>query len=74
MTEKSNEAYDFYARQAILAGNRVPVLLGGMGGTLVQLYNTANAEVGTFGTGTLTDLAVTNGTMMAYNAAHFLAF
>ena len=52
MTEKSDAAYDLFVRQAYMSANRLPVLLGGMEGTLIKLDQTIDAEVGFFGTGT----------------------
>ncbi|CAB9524870.1 expressed unknown protein [Seminavis robusta] len=51
MTEKSNEAYDFFARQAIMAGKRVPVFLNGMPKVLGSLDKAQAAEVGMLGEG-----------------------
>lgn len=51
MTEPSNPAYDLYARQAVLAGNRIPVFLGGMVGAMEFLAKNGDLETGMYGTG-----------------------
>lgn len=52
MTENSNENYDLFVRQGILSNHRVPVLMGGMRGTLEHYYKTVTQEVGMWGSGT----------------------
>jgi hypothetical protein len=63
MTEPSDEAYDFYVRQAVFAGNRVPVLMGGMGHVLTYLGKSINFPVGLFGTGIAGVPETTDATM-----------
>ena len=63
MTENSDEAYDFYVRQAVMAGNRVPVLMGGMPNVLMYLGKNINFPVGSFGVGTGGVPEITDGNM-----------
>jgi hypothetical protein len=63
MTENSDEAYDFYARQAILAGNRIPVLNGGTANVLTYLGKNLDFPVAQFGSGTGGVPEITDGTM-----------
>jgi hypothetical protein len=52
MTEKEPAALDVFARQAILGGNKVPVLWGLLGGIAKHLSLDFDADVGTAGRGT----------------------
>lgn len=49
--ENSADAYDLYVRQAYLSGNRIPVLIGGIGVVLEDLNKRIGAEVANMGTG-----------------------
>jgi hypothetical protein len=51
MTENNGPHYDVYARQALLSGNRVPLLWGGVSDVLETLHNQADADVGGPGSG-----------------------
>ena len=48
MTEKDGRAQDVFHRQALLSGQRVPILfdLGGGRGTMDRLHNEVGAHVG----------------------------
>jgi len=50
MTEKDKEHIDVFYRQALLAGNRVPVLWGGPFELLKMLHEEADVDVGDWGT------------------------
>ena len=50
MTERSNEYIDVFYRQALLAGNRVPVIWGGPFELLKMLHEEADVDVGDWGT------------------------
>jgi len=50
MTERSNEYTDVFYRQALLAGNRVPVIWGGPFELLKMLHEEADVDVGDWGT------------------------
>lgn len=52
MTEKDSSALEVFARQAILGGNKVPVLWGFLSGTAKYLNMYFDADVGTTGRGT----------------------
>ena len=45
MTERSNEYTDVFYRQALLAGNRVPVIWGGPFELLKMLHEEADVDV-----------------------------
>jgi len=49
MTEKELSVYDVFARQGLMAGNRVPILLGGGPNHLAHLFLHGEVEVGDFG-------------------------
>lgn len=51
MTEPGAEHVDLFLRQALIGGNRVPVLWGGQFELLKMLHNEASADVGQFGNG-----------------------
>ena len=51
MTEPDGEHVDLFLRQALIGGNRVPVLWGGHFDLLKMLHNEASADVGQFGNG-----------------------
>ena len=52
MTENfAPEHIDLFLRQALIGGNRVPVLWGGNFNLLAMLHNHADADVGEFGNG-----------------------
>ena len=63
MTEKSNEAYELFVRQTWLSRNRIPVLLGGMPGAILNWYNQVGKEVGQVGTGIQGVTEIANATM-----------
>ena len=50
MTEPASEHIDIFYRQALLAGNRVPVLWGGPFNLLKMLHEEADVDVGEWGT------------------------
>ena len=50
MTEGASEHVDIFYRQALLAGNRVPVLWGGPFNLLKMLHEEADVDVGEWGT------------------------
>jgi len=50
MTESASEHIDIFYRQALLAGNRVPVLWGGPFNLLKMLHEEADVDVGEWGT------------------------
>jgi hypothetical protein len=58
MTEKSRAHYDLFARQALISGNRVPILWNGFVEIQEALHNEADVDVGGFGTG-LRDIPIT---------------
>lgn len=51
MTEGSSGHYDVYARQALISGNRVPILWSGNSDVLENLHNLADVDVGGVGSG-----------------------
>ncbi len=51
MTEKSSAHYDLFARQALISGNRVPILWNGFLEMLEIYHNQADVDVGGPGTG-----------------------
>ena len=54
MTEgRDSRAVDLFERQALIGGNRVPLLYGGMFGNLKMLHDECDADIGQFGTGLL---------------------
>mmetsp|Transcript_24884 Transcript_24884/g.45064 ORF Transcript_24884/g.45064 Transcript_24884/m.45064 type:complete len:965 (-) Transcript_24884:82-2976(-) len=52
-TDKDRWAYDMFARQALIGGKRVPVLWGGEFEVFQNLHETADVDVGQFGSGLL---------------------
>jgi hypothetical protein len=51
MTERADSHIDLFMRQAILSGEKVPVLWGGSFGVSHDLYNAVDADVGDVGNG-----------------------
>jgi hypothetical protein len=51
MTESKSSHYDLFARQALMGGNRVPILWNGMRDILEALHNQADVDIGGPGTG-----------------------
>lgn len=51
MTETSQSDIEFFLRQGLLSGNRVPVLWGGKFEVLKFLHESVDADVGFFGNG-----------------------
>jgi hypothetical protein len=51
MTESSSAHYDVFARQALISGNRVPVLWGGLRDVLHSLHTQADVDIGSIGSG-----------------------
>ncbi len=51
MTESTSSHYDLFARQALISGNRVPVLWNGIVDVMETLHNQADVDIGAPGTG-----------------------
>jgi hypothetical protein len=51
MTEHRSAHYDLFARQALISGNRVPILWNGYVDVLEALHNEADVDIGGPGTG-----------------------
>lgn len=51
MTETVSAHYDVFARQALISGNRVPILWGGIGDVLLALHKEADVDIGALGSG-----------------------